>query len=190
MSAIAYSMLDGPWPVLQKANTVSPSVIDIIKTIGNGTAITTNLGYFSLGRFYIETSLLTPHITQRPLNTMHADTLKQNFQQSGPMRTEYHGVVIGLGDGWYNMKNPGPRPYMISSSCPHLDLLRKSSGGPIAEIIRGNHRTEAIRRYSSQTEPSPSQAQSPLQHENYWFYEVLVPCTFIQHSSFPSSHFI
>lgn len=57
---------------------------------------------------------------------MHADTLKHNFQQSSPMHTEYHGVIIGLGDGWYNMKNPGPRPYVISSSCPHLYLLRIS----------------------------------------------------------------
>ena len=168
LSSIAYHMLDGEWPVLDQAPRVPTSASNHVITIGNGSAITTNIGYFSLGKFYIDTTLLMPHPTQRPIESRHVDSLKESFHTLGPMRTENHGVVIGLGEGWYRMKNNGPRAYMISKSCPHLHHLRDTPDGCIGEIIRGNHRTEAIRRYSSQVDP-------PLFHENYWYYEVLVP---------------
>jgi hypothetical protein len=168
MSPASYRMLDGDWPVLQQANKVPLAVYDLIKAEGNGSAITSNLGFFLLGKFYIDTALLVPHSTQRAINTEHADELVKSFQTVGPFRTESPGVVIGLGDGWYQMKNSGPTPYMISRSCPHLHYLCKEPNGAIGEIIRGNHRTEAIKRYSLQSD-------NPQTHENYWYYEVLVP---------------
>jgi hypothetical protein len=84
----------------------------------------------------------------------------------GIHRAEHPGVVIGLGEGWWWMKKTIPRNIYISTSSPHLDLLTATLGGPIAQVIRGNHRSQAIKRYSN---------RKICPGENFWYYEVLVP---------------
>jgi hypothetical protein len=152
-------MLDGDWPALDVASPVPLEILELIKAEGNGTAISSCLGYLSVGHFYIDTGLRVPHDTQRPIISSHADQLREDFGVKGILRTESPGVVIGLGEGWYSMKNNGPKPFIISKSSPHLHHLSESSGGPVGEIIRGGHRTEAIRHYSHLSDAS---------HEDYW----------------------
>ena len=166
MPVLPYTLLEGPWPLLQKANPVPEIILDKVLQDANGNAITNHIGYFSLGFFYIDSRLLVPHSTQRPLNNNHVNKLYDDFCHMGIFRTQFPGVVIGLGEGWNHMHNTGAKPYKISISSPHLHHLSKSPNGPIAEIIRGNHRTEAIRRYSHHT---------PNFHENFWYYNVLLP---------------
>jgi hypothetical protein len=166
MSVLPYTLLEGSWPVLQQANPIPQIIWDKVLQDANGSAITNHIGYFSLGLFYIDCNLLVPHSTQRPINTQHANQLFNNFSHVGIFRTQFPGVVISLGDGWTHMLNTGPKPYKISKSSPHLHHLSTTLGGPIAQIIRGNHRTEAIQKYSRQ----------PLYfHENFWCYNVLLP---------------
>ena len=133
-------------------------------------ALSSYSGYFSLGFFYIHTSLLEPHPTQRPLSPSHVQALKEDFGKRGIFRTDNPGVVIGLGQGWNSLRNTGPEVYTINQSCPHLHLLSRSDSGPIGQIIRGNHRTEAVHHHA-QTTFQPG--------ESYWYYNVLVPGLFI-----------
>ena len=169
-SPATYDVLEGTWPVLGLAKQVPASVINAISSAGNGSAISQNLGYFSLGYFFISTDLIEPHITQRPIDTTHAGVLKEDFVKTGIFRTESPGVVIGLGDGWNHMHHSGPESYMINSSSPHLHRLSLSPQGPVAQVIRGGHRTEAVHRFSK----TPGQEK-----ENYWYYNVLLPGIFI-----------
>jgi hypothetical protein len=99
MSPASYRMLDGDWPVLEQANRVPLAVYDLITAEGNGSAITSNLGFFLLGKFYIGTALLVPHSTQHAINTEHADELVKSVQTVGSFCTESPGVVIGLSKG-------------------------------------------------------------------------------------------
>lgn len=166
VAPVFYRMLEGEWPVLQRANPVSAKIIDQIKLDANGSTITTHIAYLSLGHFFINTDLLEPHHTQRPLDQNHVLNLRNDFGDMGILRVDHPGVVIGLGDGWNDMKNNTPNHYMISPSSPHLNLLSTTAGGPIAQIIRGKHRTAAIKSLSKASS-NPSQ--------NYWFYQVLLP---------------
>jgi hypothetical protein len=59
---------------------------------------------------------------------------------------------------------------MISPTCSHLSKLSKLPTGPIAQIIRGGHRTEAIKKFAE---------ESRKPNESYWFYTVLIPGTSI-----------
>jgi hypothetical protein len=160
-----YTMLEGSWPVLGQATPCSDYVFEQIKSAANGAAITEQLGFLSLGTFCIHTSLVESHATQRPLNPAHVKALKESFETKGIMRGENMGVVIGLGDGWANMKNNGPLPCMITDKFPHLPHLT-SSDGQIAQVIRGGHRTQAIKEYAEELDKP---------EENYWLYTVLVP---------------
>jgi hypothetical protein len=170
MALLPWKLLEGPWPVLQQAYLIPDIVMDKVLQDANGSAITNHIGYFSLGFFYIDCTLLVPHSTQRPIDNKHADKLLDDFSSTGIFRTESPGVIIGLGEGWNHMRNGTPTPYKISKSSPHLKHLAKSSGGPIGQIIRGNHHTEAIRRFSSH----------PLNfNQNFWCYHVLVPGEYI-----------
>ena len=168
MGPLSYRLLEGDWPVLHKAQPPSPSLLEKIKMAGTGTALANDIGFVSLGYFFICTSLLEAHPTQRDTNQDQVQILKKNFEETGIRRTDNPGVVIGLGEGWYSMKNSGPHNYMISDSSPHLGQLRTTSEGPIGQIIRGGHRTAAIRNLSRDVNASRS-------HENYWYYRVLLP---------------
>jgi hypothetical protein len=100
----------------------------------------------------------------------HINSLKDGFENRGIQRTESARVVIGISKGWLNMNNSSPISYRItSSSSPHHHHLGDSSDGPIAKVIRGGHRTEAIRQFSAL--PGNS-------NENYWYYNVLIPGKF------------
>lgn len=170
VAPVFYRMLEGDWPVLKQASAISASVMERIRSDGSGSAITSHYGYLSLGYFFIHTDLLEAHPTQRPISQTHVRDLRNSFDSKGLLRMEHPGVVIGLGDGWNEMKNGGPHHYMISNSCPHLSRLSATGNGPIGQIIRGNHRTAAIRSYARNQDTNAGQ--------NYWYYQVLLPGTF------------
>lgn len=132
----------------------------------SGSAITNHLRYLSLGSFLIHTNLLVSHPTQRMVDRDHVLQLRKSFEDSAIERIENPGVVIGLGEGWLRMKYTGPDNYMISMSSPHLDILSTTPNGPIGQIIRGGHRTAAIKDYAK---------RNPGRFENFWCYQVLVP---------------
>jgi hypothetical protein len=166
-TSTTYNLLDGNWPILDVAHPIPVQVVDAIK---DEVDITSKISFLSLGYFFIDVDLLEQHDVQRPIVATHIEELGKRFKKVGVLHTKYPGVVIGLGNGWYNMKNSGPNPYYISKSCPHLHLLSSSPQGHIGQIIRGGHRTEAIRLYSR------SQGTHNVQ-ENFWCYNVLVPGT-------------
>ena len=114
--------------------------------------------------------VVEPHPTQRPIASKHIDSLLQEFKDRGVLRSEYPGVVIGLGAGWMNMKNTGNNPYKITKNNEFLyHLSINNNVSPIAQVIRGNHHTEAIKTYA---------ADEKKPEESYWLYKVLIPCTF------------
>lgn len=168
VAALNYRLLEGEWPILDKAPPLLPKTMDRIKNEGNGYSITSNLGYLSLGFFYIGTNLLEAHPTQRPISQAHVTKLLEEFKKLGVLRSECPGVVIGLGEGWLDMKYRDPPAYMITPSFFHLDRLSLFPGGPIGQIIRGGHRTAAIKRFSNSTDLN-------LSSQNFWFYNVLIP---------------
>ena len=168
---LSYKLLDGIWPVLEDFPPVPSHVLNRIKTDANGAAISTHIQYLSLGLFLIDTDLLQPHATQRPLDQSHVKQLQQDFENFGIHHMDHPGVVIGLGNGWLQMRNRGPHCYRISGNSPHLHLLATEQGGPIAQVIRGGHRTSAIQNYSLY--PDKTNA-----HQNFWLYNVLAPGQF------------
>lgn len=170
MTGLTYDPLAGDWPVLGHAEKVSPMIMDKIKDAGTGMAISTNLEYLSLGYFLIDTDLLCPHPTQRVVSQEHVKSLVNDFETFGVQLVEHPGVVIGLGDGWYDMKKMKPKMVRISASSPHLDRLcnPEISDKFIGQVIRGGHRTAAIRSYTN---------QKNLFHLRLWYYHVLIPCT-------------
>jgi hypothetical protein len=89
-----------------------------------------------------------------------------DFQNIGILYGDHPGVVIGLGDGWYKMKKTDSEHTLISPSSPHLDFLRATPGGPIGHIIRGGHRTAAMKQLSKKLKRP---------YQNFWYYNVLVP---------------
>jgi hypothetical protein len=170
MSGTSYTLLDSEWPAFDVATHVPAHIIETISSTSTGLGLSTNLGYFSIGHFFIDVDLVQQHSTQRPISLDHINSLKDGFENRGIQRTESAGVVIGIGKGWLDMKNSSPINYRItSSSSPHHHHLGLSSDGPIAEVIRGGHRTEAIRQFSAL--PGNS-------NENYWYYNVLIPGKF------------
>ena len=150
----------------QAATPYTDQVFNDLQIASNGGVISTNLGHLSLGLFYIHTSLLQPHGTQRPIESGHVDKLIKDFQERGIFREEHPGVVIGIGEGWNTMKHHQALPYMITPTCPHLSKLSLTSNGPIGEIIRGDPRTEAIKKYAKERNEA---------EESYWLYQVLIP---------------
>ena len=169
MSSVTYTLLDGEWPILSQAAPIPASVIEAVSSEITGLKFTTYLGYFSVGYFFIDADLIEQHSCQRPISSTHADLLREDFEQKGIYRTESPGVVIGLGEGWKEMKNNGPNIIMITKKSPHLHHLSLSLDGPTAQVIHGGHHTEAIRRFSK---------LSSQPDENYWLYNVLLPSKF------------
>ena len=145
MSLPTSNTISGTWPDLapgiEEASSVSDEIIARVKN-------TEDLGHFTLGDYYIDAELLEPHPTQRPIAPFHIDSLIQEFIDRGVLRSEYPGVVIGSGEGWMKMKNTGKNPYKITKDNEflyHLSINNQIS--PIAQIIQGSHRTEAIKKY-------------------------------------------
>jgi hypothetical protein len=170
MSFATYTMLESDWPVLGQQTPYIDAVFDSIKSTANGEAISNSWGYLSLGFFYIDTTLLEQHSTQRAVDPAHVGRLKASFTQIGANRAEHPGVVIALGEQWKNLKHNNP--YMISTTCPHLSKLTLDGTptGLITQVIRGGHWTAAIQRLAGER-------QKP--EENYWLYHVLSPGMFL-----------
>lgn len=155
-----------PAPGYEHVSKPPSSIFDKIKNDANGSSISTHMSYLSLGFFYIRTSLLEPHPTQREIDSVHVKSLKDDFVRMRALRSDHPGVVIGLGDGWYEMKKNTPKPMFISANSPHLDHLSLEPKGPIGQIIRGCHRTAAA--YLLSKDPAYG-------GHDYWYYNVLVP---------------
>jgi hypothetical protein len=172
--SIAYEPFSGDWPVFNQVD-VPLRILERIKTEANGSALSSNIDFLSLGYYYIDTTLLAPHPTQRQIDQDHVMELGLAFENKGILRGEkkHAGVVIGLGNGWYQMKKDNPKNIMISPTSPHLPLLSSCLDGPIAEIIRGNHRCAAIKRLSK-TVPA-------YKDQNFWYFQVLVPGNVLFH---------
>ena len=168
VASLSYKILDGSWPVLDQLPDIPPAIRQEAYTSYNSSLTGSYLGYFDLGLFYIHTSLLKPHPTQRSVSLAHIQTLQQSFTETGIRRAENPGVVIGLGNGWLSMKNNHPVPIMITSSFPYLDKLQGESNSAIGEIIRGNHRTIAMWQLSEQQQEND-------RYEPFWLYKVLIP---------------
>lgn len=168
MSSTLYTLLSTAQSTagLKQADPVSATLIENISAQMTGKALSDNLGYFSLGFFYIDAELLEQHPTQRPVNSVYVDKLVSLFESGTIQRSENAGVVIGLGEGWNKLKNIGPIAYRITQDCSLVDDLSIGSGGAIGQVIRGGHRTEAVRRLSQMPE---------MGEEGYWYYQVLVP---------------
>ena len=169
MTGLSYDLLAGDWPLLGQAERASLKIMERIKNEGSGISLTSNLEYLSLGYFLIDTELLCPHPTQRRVSQDHVGSLVEEFERFGVQLVEHPGVVIGLGDGWYEMKKTKPKHVRIASSSPHLNRLRNPdiSDQFIGQVIRGGHRTEAIKRYTKKYDNI---------HQSLWYYNVLIPC--------------
>lgn len=172
MSALDCQTLEGEWPILSQAPPLSATTIQQIKdgaSRTSGSIIDTFIGYLSLGLFYIHTSLLEPHPTQRPIDASHVTALTHQFETKGILREAHPGVVVGNGPGWNHLKNMTPINYRITRTCSHLDKLSLHPGKAIGQVIRGHHRTAAIRSYSKEIQDDT---------ESYWLYNVLIPGLF------------
>jgi hypothetical protein len=162
--------------LLVRAFDVPINILDKMKAAGTGDILSQNQSFFSLGNFMIHASLLQSHPTQRPLDSSHIGSLIENFEAQGVLRMDNKGVVIGCGDGWLEMRNPTPQTFMITPATPGLETLFKHNEdgtlGPIAHIIRGNHRTAAIQQFAT---------HDGMENQGFWCYEVLSPglCWFI-----------
>ena len=167
-SSSPYKLLEGSWPILEPVSAVSASVIEAIASEGLGSSITSNIKYLSLGYFYIDAELVEQHPCQRPLSFSHVTKLKHEFETKGIFREENPAVVVGLGEGWMHMQNKGPFHYKITKSSSFLQHLSISSKGPIAQVLRGGHRTKAVLDFSEANQTD----------EGYWFYQVLLPGKF------------
>ena len=167
VETIDHGYLEGNWPVLEKASKIPPYVFETIRREARGSSISSHVQYLSLGYFLIKTSLLEPHPTQRPINQQHVKNLSESFLAMGIHRLDNPGVVIGLGEGWYEMKKNTQRQMLITKDSPHLLHLALKENGPIGQIIRGGHRTKAMSHLSSNS----------VDHKayDYWYYQVLVP---------------
>jgi hypothetical protein len=171
IAPLHYRWLDGEWPMFDQAPQIPPYIWEQIHSDACGSAISSHIQYLSLGFFLINTGLLEPHPIQRKIDQNHVKQMRNEFDSKGIHRMDYPGVVIGLGKGWLSMNHRGPQNYLISPTSPHLHHLSKTHGGPIAQIIRGGHRTAAIRNYSQ----DPTNLNMA---ENFWYYRVLVPGQF------------
>ena len=166
MSSFPATVFEGQWPVLEKITPYTDEVFEAIQNANNASVLSFNQGHFTLGDFYIHTSLLKPHKTQRALDNNHVEKLVRDFQDTGVFRVDYPGVVVGIGEGWQWMKHNSPIPYKITPTSPHLTELSGEAPEFIGEVIRGDHRTEAIKRYAEANNKP---------EESYWLYKVLIP---------------
>jgi hypothetical protein len=162
----AYASLDDNWPVLSSAPVIPANVLAGISTAAISDFLLQHLGYFSLGKFFIDCSLLAPHHTQRMVDDTHVDKLVENFNVKTIQRSSFPGTVIGTGDGWKEMFNNRGLPVKITKGSKHLSLLRAVPDGPIGWIMHGLHRNEAAKKYSHMNNKP---------NEEYWLFQVLLP---------------
>lgn len=153
-----YTLLDSTHGLVP-AMAVPQNIIQYIVSEMTGKALSDYLQFFNLGGFYIDADLLEQHGTQRELDLVYVDKLRDEFENGIMQRSENAGVVIGLGEGWKELKNVGGKAYRITKDCPLLSQL--SVGGKIGQVIRGGHRTGAVRQMD--------------ESEQYWYYQVLLP---------------
>ena len=170
MSSTSYTIIDTHKPLegLGPATPIPSHIFEAASLDMTHAGITSNLFYFSLGLFYIDVELLEAHHTQRSIDSGHIQKLLNSYEEQGPQRLEHPGVIIGLGQGWNDFKNTGPHFYRIRATMPSLEYFcgGTSGKGPIGQVIRGGHRTEAVKRFSE----LPGKAD-----EGYWCFNVLVP---------------
>ena len=116
MSSVQFTLLEAtkPFPGLGKEEKVSEEVLDYVKSQMTGTALADCLSHFTVGKFYIGVALLEQHSTQRDIDSAHVEKLVEDFGSSVIQRSQYPGVVIGLGDGWHELANTGSQTYKIT----------------------------------------------------------------------------
>ena len=68
---------------MDQALPLSDEVYRVIKDANNGAIIINILGHLTLSQFYIHTSLLEPHTTQRELDEQHVESLCKDFTERG-----------------------------------------------------------------------------------------------------------
>jgi hypothetical protein len=168
LAAHNFHMLEGAWPMAHwfSTFTVNTGKLNAIRKMSGGIDLTSEKGYLSLGQFYIHTSLLELHPVQRLPTTANIDVLEEKFRNEGIRRTENVGVIIGLGEGWNQLNKTTREPIYISHTSPHINRLSKPGTNIIGQVIRGGHRTLAIRKFSKAID-HPEQ--------NFWLYEVYIP---------------
>ena len=123
MSSVNYTLLEGSLPVagLVEANTVSAEVNQKVLDGRTGTTLTELIHYYSLGKIFIDAELLEQHPVQRDRNLKHIEELVGEYENTGICRNDHSGVIIGLGDGWKQLKNTGEVVYRISKDSPICD---------------------------------------------------------------------
>ena len=163
-TSLGYTLIDDAEYSFEEASSLPKAVFANTCTFNSGDGISRNLGHYTIGNFYIDCDLLEPHSCQRPIDKNHAELLHDQFTNQGILRDQNPGVVIGNGPGWMKIKTS--HAYKITSQCSFLSELRLSPGGPIGQVIRGGHRTKAIKLYSDKK-------QEP--EENFWLYTVFIP---------------
>ena len=105
-----------------------------------------------LGTFFIDVNLLESYRVQRRLNPAQVAKLKDIFIHNSAIRIENPGVVIGLGEGWTQMKTDGQQMWKISKKDPHPDHLALVSSRPIGQVIWGGHCTKVIKQMAAELE--------------------------------------
>jgi hypothetical protein len=113
-----YQLLTGEWPVLETASPIPDQILEAITSDKSSHALCTHLPYLTLGYFYIDADLVESHSSQRPIISEHAEHLKQDFVDQTPLHDAKPRAVIGLGDGWNNMKNTSPVNFKITKTFP------------------------------------------------------------------------
>jgi hypothetical protein len=166
MTSYIHLSSEASFASLGPASPVPDNIFQAVSSDRTHSGLTTYLPYFSLGDFMVDVDLLEPHPTQRKIDSLHLDTLLKSFENTGAQRVENYGVAIGLGEGWNNLKKLEGKLLRITSATPNLENLRITPGGPIAQVIRGGHRTAAIKHFSTLPDMSD---------EGYWCYTILIP---------------
>jgi hypothetical protein len=111
-SSTTYTVLDGEMPqdLIQMAG-VPPVVKEAVLSDATGQELSNVISYFTIGQFYIDARLTEQHSSQRKPVEQHTEDLLNAFIDTGINRSQFPGVVIGVGEGWYKMKNSGPVKY-------------------------------------------------------------------------------
>ena len=138
-STSSFQVLYGKWPTPQETNAILDLIIKAIATDKTSLSLTNNIGYLTLGYFFINVDLIHPHLSQRQIISDHARKLKEDFETQGILRYEHPGVVIGLEEGWKLRKNNRTVLNQITKTLSFLDHLSQTAGGPISKVIQGGH---------------------------------------------------
>jgi hypothetical protein len=166
--------------------------VSALGAAANAQDIAPYLARLSLGTYAIATKYLASHPFNRDIDSVHVQRLADNFIATGrPIRETNIGLAIANGHGWLNHRNstlqplalnndenaeemyrikqctrlePGAIECIASDQAPYDPLIGIKH--PLAFIIKGSHRKEAVSKYSIET-ANPKEA--------YWIYDVLHP---------------